>query len=181
MVVKIIFAAALASMLSGCVVVFTNPLPASQPIGHDERLLGKWEGEDEQGNSGWIRFEMPTDQIDIFLSGDWGYHNPAFRAVTTNISGDNHMILRVNDPALGKEYMVVRYSINGDTLTLCLLNADKVRAAIKDRKIKGKLGYSQWSGAVITESSKNVLGFLKSPGSKDLFTCLLKSKKVPSK
>jgi hypothetical protein len=60
MVVKIVIAAALAALLSGCVVSFTNPLPASQPVGRDDRLLGKWEGRDEQNNPVSIQFELFT-------------------------------------------------------------------------------------------------------------------------
>src|SRR5206468_1988255 len=114
-----------AAMLSGCVVSFTNPLPASQPIGRDERLLGKWEGRDEQGSPGWVRFEEGSkDEIKVFLSGDLGYQNPAFRMVTTKISGSDYMILRLNDPTDKKDYILARYSTNDNKLTVCLLNVE---------------------------------------------------------
>src|SRR2546429_464105 len=124
-----------AAMLSGCVVSFTNPLPASQPIGRDERLLGKWEGRDEQGSPGWVRFEEGSkDEIKVFLSGDLGYQNPAFQMVTTKISGNDYMILRLNDPNSDKDYVVARYSIDGNKLTVYLLNVAKAKEAI----MKGK-------------------------------------------
>jgi len=163
-------------------VSFTNPLPASQPIGRDQRLLGKWEGQDEQGNYGWVRFENgPKNEINVFASGDWGYQNAALRMVTTKISGSDFMILRLNDPNNDKDYMVARYSTNDDKLTVCLLNVEKVKEAIKKRKLKGKVDYSPSGGAIITESSKNVITFLGSPNSKDLFICLSELKKVPAK
>ena len=170
-----------AAMLSGCVVSFSNPLPASQPISRDERLLGKWEGQDEQGSPGWVRFEIGSaNQINVFASGDLGYRNPVFRMVTTKISGSDYMILRLNDPTDNKDYILARYSTNDNKLTVCLLNVEKVKHAIKKGRLKGEVDYSQWGGAIITESSKNVLGFLKSPNSKDLFTCLGEMKKVPA-
>jgi hypothetical protein len=77
--------------------------------------------------------------------------------------------------------MVGSYSISGGSLTVCLLNEDRIKAAIKQGRIKGKLVNSPWGGATITENSKNVLAFLASPNSKDLFTCLPELKKVASK
>src|SRR5438128_9551067 len=163
----------LAAGLSGCVVSFTNPLPASQPLGRDERLLGKWEGQDEQGNAGWFRFEIGSaNEMNVSASGDLGHRNPAFRTVTTKISGSDYMILWLNDADI-KDYIIARYSTNENKLTVCLLSVDKVRDAIKKRKLKGQFDYSPWGGAIITESSKHVLDLLKSPESKDLFTCPL--------
>lgn len=162
-------------------VFFINPLPASQPVARDQRLLGKWEGKDEQGNSGWIRFEMSANQMNVFVSGDLASHNPAFHMVTTNISGRTYMILRVPDPNLEKFYMVASYSINGDKLTVCPMNVGKVAAAINERKIKGTVSSSPGGGANITESSKNVLRLLKSPESRDLFACLPEFTKVTAK
>lgn len=186
-VVKMVLAAALTGMLSGCMVFFTNPLPASQPIGLDQRLLGKWEGKDEQANSGWIRFEMSANQMNVFVSGDLASQNPAFRAVTTNIAGRTYMILRIPHQDLEKYYTVASYSINGNKLMVCPMDEGKVGTAIKDHKIKGQISTSSstitspGSGATITESSKNVFRLLNSPGSKDLFTCLTEFTKVTSK
>ena len=171
-----------AATLSGCVVSFSNPLPASQPIGSDERLIGKWEGQDEQGNNIWARFESGSNhEIKVSLSGSLGYRNPVFRMVTTKISGNDYMILRLNDPYDNRDYMVGRYSTNDDKLTVCLLNVQKVKEAIKKGKLKGEVDLSPWGGATITESSKNVVTFLGSRNSKDLFTCLGELKKVPAK
>jgi hypothetical protein len=176
---KLALTLTLAAGLSGCVVSFTNPLPASQPLGRDERLLGKWEGHDEQGNAGWFRFEIGSaNEMNVFGSGDLGH--PAFRAVTTKISGSDYMILWLNNADI-KDYIIARYSTNENKLTVCLLSVDKVRDAIKKRKLKGRFDYSPSGGALITESSKRVLDLLKSPHRKDLFVCLPELKKVSSK
>jgi len=179
---NVLLAAFVAAMFSGCVVSFSNPLPASQPVGRDDRLLGKWEGQDEQKNPISIRFEPGSiHETKLSVSGSLGYQNPIFRMVTTKISGNDYMILRLNDPNADKDYMVVRYATNDDKLTVCLLNVDRVKEAIKKGKLKGQIDYSQWGGAIITESSKSVLSFLKSPDNKNMFTCLPELKKVTSK
>src|SRR5713101_6304716 len=88
---KVAVTLSLATTLSGCVVIFSNPLPASQPTGYDERLLGKWEGQDEQGNHIWVRFESASDhEMKVFLPGDLGYQNPVFRMMATKLSGDDY-------------------------------------------------------------------------------------------
>lgn len=182
MVVKIAIAAALATMLSGCVVSFINPLPASQPVGRDDRLLGKWEGQDEHNNPVSTQFEPGSkSETKVSVSGSLGHQNPIFRMVTTKISGNDYMILRLNDPQANKDYMVVRYSISDDKLTVCLLNVDRVKEAIKKRKLKGQVDYSQWGGAIVTEGSRGVVAFLRTATSKDLFTCLPELKKATSK
>ena len=182
MIAKIILVAALAGMLSGCLVLFTNPLPASQPMGRDQRLLGKWEAKDEYANSSWIRFEMSANHIDVFASGDLASHSPAFRMLTTDISGRTYMILRFPDRDLWKYYLVASSSINGDKLTVCLMDAEKTVAAINDHKIKGTIGRTMGVGPTINENSNNVLRILQSPDSKDLFTtCHPEFTKVTSK
>ena len=175
---KLVLTLAVAAGLSGCIVTFSNPLPASQPLGRDERLLGKWEGSDEGGNAGWFRFEHGSaNDINVFASGDLGNRSPALRMVTTKISGSDYMVLRLNDADI-KDYIIARYSINEDKLTVCLLVVDKVRDAIEKRKLKGWFEHSPWGGVTITESSKRILDLLKSPDSKNLFVCLPEMKKV---
>jgi hypothetical protein len=180
MVAKIILVAALAGMLSGCVVLFNNPLPASQPIGRDQGLLGKWEAKDEYANSSWLRFEMSANQMNVFGSG-LASHDRPFRMVTTNISGRTYMILGIPERGLAKYYMVASYSINGDKLTVCPMDFEKVATAINDHKIKGTISSSTAGGATINESSNNIVRLLKSPDAKDLFTCLPEFTKATSK
>jgi hypothetical protein len=171
-----------ATILNGCVVVFTNALPNSQALKRDDRLLGKWEGKDEQGNRNSVQFESaPKNETNVSLSGDLGYRNPVFRMVTTRIAGLDYMILHLNDLSDDTGYILAKYATQDDKLTICLLNVDKVKEAIKKGKLKGEVGHTAWGGVTITNSSKGVLTFLKSPNSKDLFTCLGELKKVPAK
>jgi hypothetical protein len=173
MAIKLIVALLLVVPVTGCVVSFTNPLPASQQLSRDERLLGRWTASDEQGNPYWIRFEKRSDaEITVSLPERLGYHNPLFRVSTTKVSDREYMILRMDDPNANKDYMVVRYSINGVTLKVCPLNVDRVKEAISKRKLKGRIEYTLWGGAAITESPKRVLDFLNSRDSEVMFTCL---------
>lgn len=180
MTIRIVLVALLSIMLSGCVVIFINPLPGSQTVGVDQRLLGRWAGKDEHGNDYSIHFEKRANSETVVSLPDLGYRDPLFRVVTTEISAVNYLILRLDDPSNDKTYMVASYSMTGDSLTICPLNEGRIRAAIKQGKLKGKLANSLWGGATITENSKNVLAFLTSPNSKDLFTCLGEVKKMPT-
>ncbi len=75
--------------------------------------------------------------------------------------------------------MVAKYTIGDESLTVCLLNADKVAAEVKQGKLKGRLGYSSWGGVTVTESSKKIFNLLNSPTNKDLFSCLGELRKAP--
>lgn len=175
---KVILTLGLAGVFSGCVVSFTNPLPASQPTRLDERLLGKWEGTDEHGNNMSARFERGSKRETVVSLPGLGDQDSELRMVSTSISGTDYMILRVNDPQRGKDYVIGRYSIADDKLTVCLLNADKVKQAIKRGELKGGVDSSQWGGAVITESPRRIMALLKSPRTQGLFTCLNALKKT---
>lgn len=52
----------LSTMLSGCVVVFSDPISASQSVLLDERLIGRWSGADEQGTTYTVIFEKTVER-----------------------------------------------------------------------------------------------------------------------
>ncbi len=170
------------TFLSGCVVSFTNPLPSTQPTRVDERLLGEWEGKDEAGTQTWVRITKASGhEMDVSLRGFPDFENTKLRVLTTSISGSDYMIIRVGDPDRRKDYMIAKYTLGDDKLTVCMLNAQKIKEAIKKRTLKGNVGDAQWGGAVITESSNHIVKFLTSPNTKDLFACLPELKKASAK
>ena len=172
----------LATLLSGCFVTFTNPLPNSQPTGRDERLFGTWEGQDHEGNHVLIRIEGDSNrETKVSLRGGSGFRNIDFRMVTTKIEGCDYMVLTLAGPGNDKEHIIAKYVVKDNGLMICIVDVQKVKAAIAKGNLKGEVGQSLESGATITASPKEVLAFLKSPSSKDLFTCLEELRRVPAK
>src|SRR5437016_14105163 len=75
-------------ILHGCTVVFTNPPPGSQHTRADTKLMGRWSGQDEQGNRGFIQFDGSNKEMNVSIFGeksDLGYRNPVFTMITTRI------------------------------------------------------------------------------------------------
>ena len=171
-----------ATFLSGCLVTFTNPLPNSQPTGRDERLFGTWDGQDQEGNHVLVRFEDDSNRgTKVTLTGGFGFRNVDFRMVTTKIEDRDYMVLTLAGPGNDKEHIIAKYVVKDNGLMICIFDVQKVRAAIAQSKVKGEVGQGMLSGATITASPKEVLAFLGSPASKDLFTCLEELKKLPAK
>src|SRR5438046_1477259 len=118
MVIKVIVVVFFSAVSSGCFVFFSKPLPVSQPIRMDERLMGKWTGDDDHGNRYSVRFETQSNRGTTVSLLDLGYRNPLFRVTTTRASGIDYMILRLDDPSANKNYIAAKYSISGETLTV---------------------------------------------------------------
>jgi hypothetical protein len=170
MVSKLILVLSTALTLSGCFVSFKNPLPASQKLAPDERLPGKWTGA-EKGKPYSVYFEKNSrGQMTVAMPENPSYRNPLCQVMTTKISDHDYMIFRPDDPG-DKDYMVARYSLDGANLKICMLDSDRVKEAIRQRKLKGSGDYAPWGGALITESSEAVLKFLKSSDSDAMFIC----------
>ena len=88
---------------------------------------------------------------------------------TTRISDHDYMILRPDDSDSRDFYIIARYALDRVALRVCLPDPDRVRQAIKYRKLKGS--YGSLGGAEITETSEGVLRFLKSKETDAMFTC----------
>ncbi len=178
---KVFVILALAALLSGCLVTFTNPLPSSQPTGRDDRLFGTWEGLDQEGNHALVRFEGGSNrETKVTLPGASGFRNVDFRMVTTKIEGCDYMVLTLAGSGNDKEHIIAKYVVKDGELMICILDVQKVRAAIAKGNLKGEVGQSLESGATITASPIEILAFLRSSSSNDLFTCQ-ELKRVPAK
>jgi len=181
-VIRLFVVLAFATLLSGCIVTFTNSLPNSQPTGRDDRLSGVWKGQDQEGNEVLLRFEGEANsETKVTLTGGSGFRNVDFRMVTTKIEGCDYMVLTLDGPGNDKGHIIARYVVKDNVLMICIFDVQKVKAAIAKGSLKGEVGQSLESGATITASPKEILAFLKSPSSKDLFTCSEELKRVPAK
>lgn len=169
-------------LLSGCLVTFTNTLPNSQPTRQDKRLFGTWDGQDQEGNHVLFRFKGDSNrETKVSLRGDSGFRNVDFRMVTTTIEGSDYMVLTLAGPGNDKEHIIAKYVVKDVELQICILDVQKVKAAIARGNLKGEVGQSLESGATVTASPKEILLFLKSPSSKELFTCSQELRKLPAK
>src|SRR5215471_290824 len=170
MVSKLILVLLTTLTFPGCFISFKNPLPASQKLARDERLLGKWNGTDK-GKPYSVYFGKSSHgEMTVAIPENPSYRNPLCQVMTTKISDRDYMIFLPDDPR-DHDYMVARYSLGGVTLKVCMLDSDRVKEAIKQRKLKGSFDYAPWGSALITESSEAVLKFLKSSDGQAMFIC----------
>jgi hypothetical protein len=162
-------------LFSGCMVSFDKPLPGSRMFTANPALLGRWSGKDEHGNRYFIQFDKSrTRDFNVAIIGadyDLGYPNPLFKVTTTRIGAFDYLVVNVPIPEPHTEYMLARYSIDKDKLRIWILSVDKVKEAIKNRQVEGRVVTGSWFTSVIVSSSPaDIVQFLKRPQSADLFT-----------
>src|SRR5262249_10821454 len=121
-----------ACIFSGCEVVFLNSLSGPQDATLDKRLLGEWVAKDEKDSDVHIRFDRGSNmEMGISAFGDdITVLNPAFTMFTTKLGEHYYMQLNPTDEDRDKGYLIVRYMVSGDELTLWILDDDKVKSAI---------------------------------------------------
>ena len=149
----------IAVALSGCQVVFTN-LPAGKPR-EDKTLRGRWNSEEKDKEAMTVQFEKgPRGEVNVsFLPAKPGDKNPVFTAKLFELGTQSYMALNPTDAEdRDKGFLIVRYEISGDELSVWIPNSEKVAALIKQKRISGEGGQS---GATVTENSENVSRFLQ--------------------
>jgi hypothetical protein len=187
---KILIVLPAAAMFSGCAVVFESPLARSLKTKQDERLFGRWMGRDEEGNPTYIQCERSLrgeSSISFFVEKPkpsylyLDYRNPIFRMTTTKIGNRDYMILRYQDASKGRGHQLARYMVEGDKLTIWIMNADKVKEATKTGQIRGEVGVDMLQGVTITDSWRKIAALLKSSKSDEFFVRLGEVEKVAAK
>ena len=180
---KVCLVALLALFFSACEVVLTNPLSDSARDKPDERLLGKWINKDEKEKGVFVQFDTGANrEFNVsFLGGKSEEKNPVFTALTTTIGGHYYMTLNPTDEDRDKGYFLARYEMKGDEMTVWLLDSDKVRAAIGQKKLKGEVGQGAAPKITITDAADKVRSFLESPKSSELFKYLGTFERIKAK
>jgi hypothetical protein len=166
----------LAVALSGCQVVFTN-LPAGKPS-EDEALHGRWSSEEKDKEAMTVQFEKgPRGEVNVsFLPAKAGDKNPVFTAQLFELGTHSYMTLNPTDAEdRDKGFLIVRYEISGDELSVWIPNSDKVAALIKQKRISGEGGQY---GATVTASADGVSRFLQSKDGQETFEVFGKFRKV---
>ena len=131
---------ALALILTGCIPV-KNVEKAWKAAKADDALAGTWI--DKKGGDGMVGF-VKTDQGFLVTSGTSGLEGGC-KSIETN--GHQYIIVaKLRAAILGfdnvdddnKDGTLLRYKVDGDSLTLYTYNQDKINAAVKDGKVPGE-------------------------------------------
>src|SRR5437764_13871482 len=180
---KVCLVIILAIFFSSCEVFLINPLSDSARDKPDERLLGKWINKDEKEKGGFVQFDAGANrEFNIsFLGGKYEEKNPLFTARTTTIGGHYYISLNPTNEDRDKGYLLAKYEMKGDEMTVWLLDSDKVKAAIVQKKLKGDVSQGVGSTITITDAADKVRSFLESPKSSELFKYLGTFERIKAK
>ena len=166
----------IAVALAGCQVVFTN-LPAGKTR-EDKALRGRWNSEEKDKEAMTVQFEKGSrGEVNVsFLPAKPGDKNPVFTAKLFELGTQSYMALTPTDAEdRGRGFLIVRYEISGDELSVWIPNSEKVAALIKQKRLSGEGGQSS---ATVTENSENVSRFLQSKDGQEAFEVFGKFRKV---
>lgn len=191
---RLAIAALAALCLSACLPV-TTKTAVGQSAGfvNDPALEGSWAGKADEKDAAISYFHfLGNDNNTLTLvgvttkqgdeKGGWGVY-----ALTTATLGGHHYInaRETNDngkpatPDKQKINIPLLYTIGGGTLTLYLLDEDKVRAAITAHRIDGTITKSKYdSDETITADAAHLDAWLKSADAPQLFKVFMVMHKV---
>ncbi len=174
-----------AVILHGCTVVFTNPPPGSQHTRADTKLMGKWTGQDEKGNRGFIEFDKGSNteiHVSIFgEKGDLGYQNPVFTMITKKIGTYNYMVINATEASAPPGYVLARFSIAHGKLKIWTLSTQKVKQAITNGTLKATDVGGPFGSVTVTNTSHEITKLLKSEKSDALFVSFGEFERVSRK
>ncbi|MEM6259183.1 MAG: hypothetical protein AAGI37_12940 [Planctomycetota bacterium] len=154
-------------LLTGCIPV-KNVEKAWNKAEADEALVGNWVGaNDNDSKVGFVQ----TDKGFLVTSGTSGLEGGC-RSITTN--GHQYLIVaqfraailgfdEVDDDT--KDGTLIRYKIDGDTLTLYTYNQNKINEAVKNGKVPGELDEND--SATLTELDDATIAWLGQIGDEE--------------
>lgn len=162
--------------LCACVASFRNPLSDLREAKPDERLLGKWVTRDE-GRAEYVQFDSGLNgEISVSAFGaEEG--KPVFKAFTAKLA-DSHFMTLISTEEGDDGYAIVKYEIKNDTLTVWMLDEEKVKAVVRQGKLSGKVEDGAFGDVIVSASSEKLAAFFKSSDSKQLFTLFGSFEKV---
>jgi hypothetical protein len=102
------------------------------------------------------------------------------KARALKIDESSYMVLNDSDITKRKGYLLAKYVITGDRMKVWLVDEKKVRQAVTDGKLKGKIGKETYAGVTVTDTPEKILDYLKTTGD-DAFEFLVDFEKVADK
>ena len=152
--------------LGGCVPYSDNPLtdPNSEKI--DAAILGTWFW-NEESDSGFVHIGLNKESkllqvIMIEHDKDGTIDVSEFNGHTSSLGNNKYLNLKWVRPAdEPKGYLLIKYSTEGESLAISLLNAKMIENAIKEGCLKGTVGKEKYAYSLsITEEQKKLQPFV---------------------
>jgi hypothetical protein len=169
---------ALCALLCGCLVSL-HPLSSPAEAAPDPQLLGVWVAHDKGEDLMYLHIGLGkkgmTEAMLVEHGEDGRYKVSRYSAFPTKIEGMS--LLNVIAPEEHKDtrgYDIMRYQVDGNSLSLALMSEDAVKHDITDGKLEGKVEPGTYGDTTITASSRELLAYIKSADPSRLFPESLK-------
>jgi hypothetical protein len=142
---KALLIAVLCLFLSGCDVVFISPLIDPKDSIVDRRLIGKWSVSDGPlHEKGYIDIKQSDQKLIIASVTSKKLKDKLMKEFYTISCNEKSFIVAAYtgraDKKEQKGYLVIRYKLANDSLTLWLAIPAMFKAAIEEGKLHGKAG-----------------------------------------
>jgi len=152
--------------LGGCVPYSDNPLTEPNCEKIDAAILGTWFW-NEESDSGFIHIGLNKESkllqvIMVEHDKDGTIDVSEFTGHTSSLGNNKYLNLKWVRPAdEPKGYLLIKYSTEGESLAIFLLNAKVIENAIKEGSLKGTVGKEKYAYSLsITEEQKKLQQFV---------------------
>ena len=152
--------------LGGCVPYSDNPLTDPNCEKIDAAILGTWFW-NEESDSGFVHIGLNKESkllqvIMIEHDKDGTIDVSEFNGHTSSLGNNKYLNLKWVRPAdEPKGYLLIKYSTEGESLTISILNAQVIENAIKEGSLKGTVGKEKYAYSLsITEEQKKLQQFV---------------------
>ena len=152
--------------LGGCVPYSDNPLTDPNCEKIDTAIVGTWFW-NEENDSGFVHIGLNKKSkllqvIMIEHDKDGTIDVSEFSGHTSALGNNKYLNLKWVRPSdEPKGYLLIKYSTDGESLAISLLNAKVIENAIKEGSLKGTVGKGKYAYSLsITEEQKKLQQFV---------------------
>jgi len=172
-------------VLPACTVTSRNPLSDPAEATPDRNLFGQWKFANAEKGTVHLFVGLPSDMqakerpagfmvvhllsinVNMQIDAD---REPAFFFVT-RIGKDTFLnIDEPRDQTKPREYWILKYVVDGDTLTFWPLSVAAAEAIVKEGYLQGQVTKGLANRVVLTDTSKKLQDFIRDKGNKTLFS-----------
>jgi hypothetical protein len=169
-VLKALLIAILGLSLSGCDVVFINPLIDPEDAVVDKRLIGKWSVPDSPHNKkGYIDIKQSGRKLIIASVASKTLKDKLMKEFHTISCNEKNFIVAAYTGRVEKKeqkgYLIIKYQLVNDSLKLWLAIPAMFKAAIEAGELHGKVS-GAFDSTIIVEPPNEALKFLCSSDDK---------------
>ena len=152
--------------LGGCIPYLDNPLTDPNCEKIDTAIVGTWFW-NEENDSGFVHIGLNKKSkllqvIMIEHDKDGTIDVSEFNGHTSALGTNKYLNLKWVRPSdEPKGYLLIKYSTDGESLVISLLNAKVIENAIKEGSLKGTVGKGKYAYSLsITEEQKKLQQFV---------------------